>query len=174
MKSKPNLRLSRRPISGQRHLHVCFPVTHQKAASSLLIYRFLPAKIIHDPDREAPMKNVSRKVFQIGFNKCGTKFLTELFHSNGYKGIHWAAGALADDIAYSKAVNRRPLAKWADEYTVFTDMESVHRFSMPMIEGFKEYALLDKWYPDAIFVLNIRKVDDWILGRVDKRDSPRA
>ncbi|WP_041527229.1 sulfotransferase [Paracoccus aminophilus] len=105
-----------------------------------------------------------RRVFQIGFNKCGTKFLTELFELNGFRGAHWAGGALAEDIAYSKAVGREPLQRWKWA-TIFTDMESVHRMTMPMLEGFKEYKYLDESFPNSIFVLNTRNIEDWIVSR---------
>lgn len=127
-----------------------------------------PVNLLSGTDEEMTLGDdaaKSRKLFQIGFNKCGTKFLTELFDINGYRGIHWAGGALAEDIAYSKIVNRQPLKKWSDRFTVFTDMESVHRFSMPLIEGYKEYEYLDRWYPGAVFVLNTRSVTDWIISR---------
>ena len=29
------------------------------------------------------------KVFQIGFNKCGTKSLMDFFVQNGYPSVHW-------------------------------------------------------------------------------------
>ncbi|KGJ03511.1 Glycosyl transferase family 90 [Paracoccus halophilus] len=111
------------------------------------------------------MAPVHRKVFQIGFNKCGTKFLTELFQMNGLPGLHWLGGRLAEDIAYSKAVGRPPLQPWIDQTVLFTDMESVHRYGAPMLEGFKEYEFLDRACPGAIFVLNTRNVYDWINSR---------
>lgn len=44
-------------------------------------------------------QGVSRKVFQIGFNKCGTTLIARLFQMNGYPAVHGAKGALAEDIA---------------------------------------------------------------------------
>lgn len=105
------------------------------------------------------------KVFQIGFNKCGTKFLTQLFDLNGYRGIHWEGGKLANDIIYSKASGSPPLKPWVGEYTVFTDMESVHRYGQPLLEGYKEFEYLDKSFPDSVFILNTRDVEDWIISR---------
>lgn len=106
-----------------------------------------------------------KKVFQIGFNKCGTKFLTELFKINGLPGVHWAAGALAENIAYSKAAGQPPLSQWCKDFILFTDMECVHKFDQPMIESFKDYQFLDNSFPGAIFVLNTRNVDDWLVSR---------
>ncbi|WP_157994809.1 glycosyl transferase family 90 [Paracoccus tegillarcae] len=84
---------------------------------------------------------------------------------NGIPALHWLKGALADDIAYSKLVGRPPLQQWAAEATVFTDMESIRHINMPVIEGFREFAFLDQHFPDAIFLLNTRRVDDWINSR---------
>ena len=57
---------------------------------------------------------MARKFFQIGFNKCGTTFIARLFGMNGYPAVHWAEGALAEDIAWSKLTGVKPLRPWAD------------------------------------------------------------
>jgi len=103
-------------------------------------------------------------VFQIGFNRCGTKYLTSIFSINGYAAKHWEGGALAEDIAYSKAANIEPLSSWP-EVVFFSDMESVHKIQRPPIFAFKEFEYLHKWFPEAVFILNKRKVSDWIASR---------
>ena len=35
------------------------------------------------------------KIFQIGFNKCGTKTLHHYFSRNGIRSVHWDEGRLA-------------------------------------------------------------------------------
>ena len=35
------------------------------------------------------------KIFQIGFNKCGTRSITQLFHDSNVRSIHWDEGRLA-------------------------------------------------------------------------------
>ena len=75
--------------------------------------------------------------------------------------VHWAEGALAEDIAWSKLTGVKPLQPWADT-VAFTDMESVRFLNMPIIEAFKDFALLDAHYPGAVFMLNTRRVEDWI------------
>jgi hypothetical protein len=105
------------------------------------------------------------KFFQIGFNKCGTTFIAKLFDLNGIPAVHWAEGALADDIAYSRLTGRPPLQPWAKDVVAFTDMESVRFLNMPVIEAFKEYAFLDASFPDSVFLLNTRNVDDWVASR---------
>ncbi|WP_347917677.1 hypothetical protein [Paracoccus marcusii] len=114
------------------------------------------------------------KFFQIGFNKCGTTFIARLFDLNRIPAAHWLEGALADDIAYARLTGARPLARWADSVTAFTDMESVRFLNMPVIEGFREFVLLDRHYPGSIFLLNTRRVEDWIASRYLHRGGAYA
>ena len=114
------------------------------------------------------------KLFQIGFNKCGTTFIARLFDMNGIPAAHWLEGALAEDIAYSRLTGRRPLARWADAVQVFTDMESVRFLNMPVIEAFRDFALLDAHYPGSVFLLNTRDRDDWIASRYAHRGGAYA
>lgn len=114
------------------------------------------------------------KFFQIGFNKCGTTFIARLFDLNRIPAAHWLEGALADDIAHAKLSGTRPLARWADSITAFTDMESVRFLNMPVIEAFKDYALLDAHYPGSVFLLNTRRVEDWIASRYLHRGGAYA
>ena len=119
-------------------------------------------------------RDVSRKFFQIGYNKCGTTFIAKLFEMNGYPAVHWAEGALAEDIVYSKLVGIKPLQPWADTTVAFTDMESVRYLNMPIIEAFKEYRFLDESYPGSVFLLNTRRVEDWVISRYMHRGGSYA
>lgn len=111
-----------------------------------------------------PEKQAIFRVFQIGFNRCGTKYLSQLFKLNGYTAKHWDRGAIAEDILVSKILNRKPLTRWSGT-TFFGDMECVHLFRGPFIEGYKEYEFLHEHYPDAYFVLNTRDPSAWIASR---------
>lgn len=117
---------------------------------------------------------MARKFFQIGFNKCGTTFIAKLFQMNGYSAVHWAEGALAEDIGYSKLVGRKPLQPWAGDTVAFTDMESVRYLNMPIVQGFREFRLLDESYPGSVFLLNTRRVEDWIISRYSHRGGSYA
>ncbi len=112
-----------------------------------------------------PRKHSGPVVFQIGFNRCGTRYLTELFSLNGYNARHWANGSIAEDIAYAIATDRKPLAHWP-QTVCFANMECVHKLHRPPITAFKEYAFLHRWFPDAVFILNERDVDAWINSRL--------
>ncbi|MBM3604378.1 MAG: hypothetical protein FJX25_06370 [Alphaproteobacteria bacterium] len=114
------------------------------------------------------------KFFQIGFNKCGTTFIAQLFDMNGIPAAHWLEGALAEDIAYARLTGRKPLERWAERTVAFTDMESVRFLNMPVIEAFKEYAFLDQHYPGSVFLLNTRRLEDWIASRYLHRGGAYA
>ncbi len=117
---------------------------------------------------------VTRKLFQIGFNKCATTFIARLFQMNGIPTVHWLEGALAEDIAYSRLAGRAPLQRWADKVVAFTDMESVRYLNMPVVEAFRDYAFLDASFPGSVFVLNTRNVEDWVISRYMHRGGSYA
>ncbi|MFV0301095.1 MAG: glycosyl transferase family 90 [Paracoccus sp. (in: a-proteobacteria)] len=116
---------------------------------------------------------MARKFFQIGFNKCGTTFIDRLFRLNDIPCRHWEKGALAEDIAWSRLVGRTPLRKWADT-VAFSDMESVRHVNAPIIEAFRDFAWLDRCFPGAVFLLNTRRVEDWIASRYRHLDGSYA
>lgn len=106
------------------------------------------------------------KVFQIGFNKCGTRSLHHLFESAGYKAVHWERGAIARNIRRSKRLGETPLAPWPD-VVLFSDMELLQPEKFGHFEGAKQFAYLHQCFPDAKFILNSRDVEDWLFSRLD-------
>jgi hypothetical protein len=106
------------------------------------------------------------KVFQIGFNKCGTRSFCHLFESSSYKALHWANGKIARDIKRSFEAGVAPLQEWPD-VAMFCDMEQINRVNGPLIEGYRYFEYLHKSFPDAKFILNTRDVEDWLFSRVD-------
>lgn len=102
------------------------------------------------------------KVFQIGFNKCGTRSISRFFNQNGVRTAHWCEGKIALDLEAAQRGGHSPLKPWP-RATVFCDMEyidyEVH------IQAFREVAYLDRCFPDARFILNTRNVDDWLASR---------
>ncbi|MFA0813010.1 sulfotransferase [Microbulbifer epialgicus] len=104
------------------------------------------------------------KVFQIGFNKCGTTSLNHFFSRNGYKAIHWDYGNLALKLEENSQLGR-PLLSAYEEYNFFSDMELVT--SERCLYAFEKYFQeLDRQYPDSYFILNTRPVDKWINSRL--------
>ncbi len=106
------------------------------------------------------------KIFQIGFNKCGTVSLHKFFLHNGLKSIHWDSGNLAKKI-YQNYKKDKPLLNGYSGYDCFTDMESQKDNIFIYLTLFKE---LDKQYPGSKFILNVRNKENWINSRINHRD----
>jgi len=102
------------------------------------------------------------KIFQIGFNKCGTVSIYNFFESNGLKPIHWDMGMLATTIKRNHEL-KYPLLSGYEDYDCFTDMEEVQSNTFIHLTHYKE---LDKQYPNSKFILNIRPIDKWINSRI--------
>jgi hypothetical protein len=100
-------------------------------------------------------------IFQIGFNKCGTTSIHELFIQSGLKSVHWAGGNISKKIQYNIDNNIMPLTG-VEQYDCYTDIEDVTTNSFPFINHYK---LLNEKYPDSLFILNTRPVDKWITSR---------
>lgn len=108
------------------------------------------------------------KIFQIGFNKCGTLSLFNLFERNNIKSLHWDNGNIAETILFNLK-NSNKCLKGYEEYTFFSDLNTMQvcgSFSN-QTELFKEYKIFDLQYPGSKFILNIRDMDDWIISRLN-------
>jgi hypothetical protein len=77
--------------------------------------------------------------------------------------VHWDKGRLAKTV-FQNLVDARPLLSGYEEFSVFSDMESISKdFGF---EAFKLYRYFSVEYPDSIFILNTRNVDAWIKSRL--------
>lgn len=124
------------------------------------------------------------RIFQIGFNRCGTDSLCTFFKRNGYRAVHWAKGKLAEGMELAR-LEGEPLLHYVGRWDVYTDMERVsHRrifrgrvlrrllrlegvaeLKRP-IHAFRYFRTLDRQYPGSKFILNVRDVDLWIRSRL--------
>lgn len=106
------------------------------------------------------------KVFQIGFNKCGTRSLKTYFRQQGLRTVHHDHGRLARTLNGNREEGRYILSGYGD-YDAFLDMvcltESTH------IEAFKYYRDFLDEVPDPRFILNTRDKDKWVQSC---RDHP--
>lgn len=138
------------------------------------------------------------KVFQIGFNRCGTTSIAYFFEKNGYRVVHGGARSLGRPrtLAVKIELARRegkPLLHYVGEYDVYTDMEKINvprdlsrriagRFFKRLarlldsakepspIYAFKYFKDLDRQYPGSKFILNTRDIDKWISSRLRFND----
>jgi hypothetical protein len=111
------------------------------------------------------------RIFQIGFNKCGTLSFHKLFHDHcipTVTSIHWNRGYLARDIHDNILNGRRPLEGY-ESYTFYSDMECFRTCNeqISFVSIAKDYFdLLDLNYPNSKFILNTRNIDSWISSRL--------
>lgn len=101
------------------------------------------------------------KIFQIGFNKCGTNSLCNLFSESGIKSIHWDGGNLALKLNYNM-LNGRPLLEGYEDFIFFSDMQCLTNEYFVTI--FKSFHVIDAMVPGSQFIFNVRPIDKWILS----------
>jgi hypothetical protein len=117
------------------------------------------------------MERVLPRVVAIGFNKCGTRSLAELFRRAGHPVVHhkvrdrWPIPRRIGKIMRDNLTAGRPVFETADSYTFYCDLiDSTREGSFDGATAFREI-LRD--YPGTIFILNIRDQDDWITSRLN-------
>lgn len=141
-----------------------------------------------------PGRSERPRVFQIGFNRCGTTSLLYFFRNNGYAAVHRRAGRLAraGTLAVGMELARRegkPLLSYAGRFDLYSDMEKINvardvvkplaprvfkRLRRHLAPGekplpifaFMYFAELDAQYPGSRFILNTRDVDRWVASRL--------
>lgn len=103
-----------------------------------------------------------RRVFQIGFSRCGTTSLYRLFRESGVPSIHWDRGQIAINFAKRKEAGEDPFLDYP-EIRFFSDMGNP--MTGKLIEPYKDFRYIYRFYPDAYFILNTRTVQSWLLSR---------
>ena len=102
------------------------------------------------------------KVFQVGFNKCGTTSLHHLFSASGYRSVHWHKGDLGRQI-YINITTGQPVLSGISHLDCFFDMEA----SELLIYGHRYYEEFFAEYPCAYFILNTRDKNSWLRSRAN-------
>jgi hypothetical protein len=110
------------------------------------------------------------RIFQIGFNKCATSSLHNFFQRNGLASVHWEEGRLAARVATRLKKGEDPFLDYPDTIA-FTDM--IMLSATLVLEPYKAFAEIYRWYPQSYFVLNTRHCRDWIESRVKHGFVPR-
>lgn len=105
------------------------------------------------------------RIFQIGFNKCGTRSLYRFLQRSGIPTAHFARGLLACSIRDNIAAGKKPLAGRIDDWVGFTDMQQITREHA--IEAVRFFRELYEYYPNSYFILNTRDKEGWIRSRVN-------
>ena len=107
------------------------------------------------------------RIFQIGFNKCGTRSLNHLFKKNGIKTIHYGGGKIAETMFKHYKKNEPLIDIRYRNITFFSDMESIVNPETPLYVSQHLFKNLYYQYPNSIFILNIRNKDNWIKSRLN-------
>jgi len=124
-------------------------------------------------------KSANYKVFQIGFNRCGTTSLHELFKGSGYRSVHYAKGWLAykmkDNLlkrinSTAFPVNHKILDE-VEQFTFYSDMENVYSNTDTPIYAYMYFKELYYDYPNAKFIFNYRPFYDWVNSRLNFSDK---
>jgi len=123
------------------------------------------------------------RVFQIGFNKCGTTALFRMFLRSGVKPIHsggryWRrrnhpaiAGRNPQVEIHINIEADLPALTGLEDFQAFFDMEYVLDMNMPPVENFRRYRVFAEQYPTAKFILNTRNKSDWLRSRARHNDG---
>ncbi|MEY4697026.1 MAG: hypothetical protein RIT14_1454 [Pseudomonadota bacterium] len=112
------------------------------------------------------------RIFQIGFNKCGTRSLYRFFQRSNIAAAHFNRGLLAERLAENLATGRKPLAGPIDRYVAYTDIQ--HVTQARVLEGGTFFRALYHYYPLSYFILNTRDKAGWIASRLRHGDGAYA
>jgi hypothetical protein len=107
------------------------------------------------------------KIFQIGFNKCGTTSLYKRFTDLGLRAVHHGGGEIALRM-HQNRISGRFILDGVDEYDAYTDL--IYLTEDTHIEAFKYYTDFLEQVPDARFIYNIRNKDRWLRSCLDHDD----
>jgi hypothetical protein len=118
---------------------------------------------------------MKKRFFQVGYNRCGTTAIADMFERNGFITVHHSylsdgeVRNVAIDLEANLSAGCPPL-KGMDHIDVFTDIEYVA--ADRIIEGYRYFREISESYPEMHFILNLRKRDDWIRSRLNFGDYP--
>jgi hypothetical protein len=111
------------------------------------------------------------RIFQIGFNKCGTRTLHKFFTNNGVQSVHYDGGRVAGSM-FRHFRRQEPLidVRYKNK-SFFADMENITLAGKPLYVGPQLFRHLDREYPRSKFILNTRNREDWIRSRIAHEDG---
>ena len=105
------------------------------------------------------------RIFQIGFNKCGTRTLYQFFRKNKVPSVHYDGGRIAGSM-FRHHIEGRPLIdKMYRKKVFFSDMENIRKEAKPLYVAQSLFRKLDHQCPHSKFILNTRDRENWIRSR---------
>lgn len=117
-----------------------------------------------------PNSNRLPRVVAIGFNKCGTRSLTELFRSAGHRVIHhkvrkpFTVSRSLGRIMRDNLSSGRKVFDGVEDYVFYSDL--IYSTPTETYEGATAFREILRDYPDTILILNFRDREQWIASRL--------
>lgn len=105
--------------------------------------------------------------FHISPDGCGEDRLAHLFHRNGLPAICHDGGRLAEDMLFAKASGGAPLTRWPGT-VLFSGLYRHAPHWRPPLEAWRHFDWLAGRFPQARFILALRRPEDWILDRLTR------
>lgn len=113
-----------------------------------------------------------RKIFVIGFNRCGLTSMASMFRAAGIRTLHYRADdddmILGSQISANLSTGRQILAG-LNRFTAFLDFSFVCDWIT--FEGNRFFWQLHAEHPDAYFILNTRPLENWVTSRAEYLDG---
>ena len=118
----------------------------------------------------APEISATRRIYVIGFNRCGTRSLTTAFKQAGIGCVHWDKNQLMLSILSDlRRTGRINLSAHYPGSNAFLDLIHVPEHGESgdhiLTEGTLLHQQLIDSDPEAYFILNTRHVEDWLTSR---------
>ena len=118
----------------------------------------------------APEVTATRRIYVLGFNRCGTRSLTTAFKQAGIGCVHWDRNQLM--LAILSDLRRHGRINLSNHYpgsNAFLDLIHVPQHGEGgdhiLAEGTLLHRQLIDSDPEAYFILNTRSVESWLASR---------
>jgi hypothetical protein len=108
-------------------------------------------------------------VFIVGFNKAGTRSLTEFFRLHGVPSVHWDYNKLVLRMLKNIESGERILKGYDSRFLTYSDFTLAD--DTRLIEGNQFFERLYRDYPGSLFILNTRPIRNWINSRILHRNG---
>ena len=103
--------------------------------------------------------------FHISPDGCAGERLARLFRRNGHPALCHDDGRLAEDILFAQASGDDPLTRWPGT-VLFSGLYRHAPHWRPPLEAWRCFSWLADRFPQARFVLTLRRPEDWIADRL--------
>lgn len=111
--------------------------------------------------------------FHISPDWCGEARLARLFRRNGHAAVCHDDGRLAEDILFARASGGEALRPWPGT-VLFSGLYRHAPHWRPPLEAWRQFPWLAEHFPQARFILTLRRPEDWILDRLTRDGGAAA